>query len=208
MFYNADSGLYLTQYRAYDPVAGRWLSRDPIGEISKLRASTPSTSIIDALGSTPASMSSSGVYDGPNASDFHARYYNGVSQNAVGLADGMNLYSYVNDNPVLYSDPTGLVCGFLSCFAECVIRGDLLGIANLPLTIAGGTFPKSLVGLPTAPGTSPFTTIPSVITTVAGGPTAIGRPLRGLGCFASPLWLLYGNYLFYMEIYCAGVCAL
>ena len=33
MFYNADSGLYLTQYRAYDPVAGRWLSRDPIGEM-------------------------------------------------------------------------------------------------------------------------------------------------------------------------------
>jgi RHS repeat-associated protein len=32
MFYNADSGLYLTQFRAYDPVAGRWLSRDPIGE--------------------------------------------------------------------------------------------------------------------------------------------------------------------------------
>lgn len=30
MFYNADSGLYLTLYRAYDPVAGRWLSRDPI----------------------------------------------------------------------------------------------------------------------------------------------------------------------------------
>jgi RHS repeat-associated protein len=34
MFYNADSGLYLTQYRAYDPLAGRWLSRDPIGEAS------------------------------------------------------------------------------------------------------------------------------------------------------------------------------
>jgi RHS repeat-associated protein len=32
MFYNADSGLYLTTYRAYDPAAGRWLSRDPIGE--------------------------------------------------------------------------------------------------------------------------------------------------------------------------------
>jgi RHS repeat-associated protein len=32
MFFNADSGLYLTQYRAYDPVPGRWLSRDPIGE--------------------------------------------------------------------------------------------------------------------------------------------------------------------------------
>src|SRR6185312_1416381 len=28
MFYNAESGLYLTKYRAYDPVAGRWQSRD------------------------------------------------------------------------------------------------------------------------------------------------------------------------------------
>jgi RHS repeat-associated protein len=30
--YNADSGLYLAGHRAYDPVAGRWLSRDPAGE--------------------------------------------------------------------------------------------------------------------------------------------------------------------------------
>jgi RHS repeat-associated protein len=34
MFNNVESGLYLTQYRAYDPVAGRWLSRDPLGESS------------------------------------------------------------------------------------------------------------------------------------------------------------------------------
>jgi RHS repeat-associated protein len=34
MFFNADSGLYLTNYRAFDPVAGRWLSRDPIGEVA------------------------------------------------------------------------------------------------------------------------------------------------------------------------------
>ena len=33
MFYNADSGLYLTQYRAYDPGSGRWLSRDPIARL-------------------------------------------------------------------------------------------------------------------------------------------------------------------------------
>ena len=32
MFYNADSGLYLTKYRAYDSVSGRWSSRDPAGE--------------------------------------------------------------------------------------------------------------------------------------------------------------------------------
>jgi len=38
MFYNADSGLYLTRYRAYDPVAGRWLSRDPMGEMTDASA--------------------------------------------------------------------------------------------------------------------------------------------------------------------------
>jgi RHS repeat-associated protein len=34
MFHNADSGLDLTLYRAYDPTVGRWLSRDPLGEQS------------------------------------------------------------------------------------------------------------------------------------------------------------------------------
>src|SRR6185312_7489947 len=32
MFYNADSGLDLTKNRIFDPVAGRWLSRDRLGE--------------------------------------------------------------------------------------------------------------------------------------------------------------------------------
>lgn len=32
MFYHQQSGLYLTNYRAYDPRAARWLSRDPIAE--------------------------------------------------------------------------------------------------------------------------------------------------------------------------------
>ena len=32
LFNHQASGLNLTLYRAYDPVAGRWLSRDPIGE--------------------------------------------------------------------------------------------------------------------------------------------------------------------------------
>jgi RHS repeat-associated protein len=34
LFNHQPSGLNLTLYRAYDPVAGRWLSRDPIGEDS------------------------------------------------------------------------------------------------------------------------------------------------------------------------------
>jgi RHS repeat-associated protein len=31
--FQAELGLYLTHYRAYEPVLGRWLSRDPIGEL-------------------------------------------------------------------------------------------------------------------------------------------------------------------------------
>jgi RHS repeat-associated protein len=31
-YYHVPSGLYLTLYRAYDPISNRWLSRDPIGE--------------------------------------------------------------------------------------------------------------------------------------------------------------------------------
>jgi RHS repeat-associated protein len=34
MFYHQPSGLYLTRYRAYDPRFGRWLSRDPLGDVS------------------------------------------------------------------------------------------------------------------------------------------------------------------------------
>ena len=55
LFRHADSGLYLTHYRAYSPIHGRWLSRDPIHE-----------------------------------------------------AGGINLYAYVNGNPISNIDPLGL----------------------------------------------------------------------------------------------------
>jgi RHS repeat-associated protein len=36
MFHLPETGLYLTHYRLYDPNAGRWLNRDPIGETGGL----------------------------------------------------------------------------------------------------------------------------------------------------------------------------
>ena len=36
MYYHANSGLSLTQYRAYNPNLGRWISRDPLGESAGL----------------------------------------------------------------------------------------------------------------------------------------------------------------------------
>jgi RHS repeat-associated protein len=59
MFYNADSGLYLTQYRAYDPVPGRWLSRDALGELSETARSGTSMTVTETLGSTVALASNS-----------------------------------------------------------------------------------------------------------------------------------------------------
>ena len=35
-YYHARSGLYLTHYRVYSPTIGRWLSRDPIGEVGSV----------------------------------------------------------------------------------------------------------------------------------------------------------------------------
>jgi RHS repeat-associated protein len=50
MFYHADSGLYLTKFRAYDPVAGRWLSRDPMAEMSD-----PAGNLYPYVGGNPIS---------------------------------------------------------------------------------------------------------------------------------------------------------
>jgi RHS repeat-associated protein len=50
MFYHQDSGLYLTHYRAYDPRTGRWLSRDPLGEIA-------GTNLYAYVGGNPISYS-------------------------------------------------------------------------------------------------------------------------------------------------------
>jgi RHS repeat-associated protein len=39
-YYHARSGLYLAPYRAYNPTSGRWLARDPIGELGGINLYT------------------------------------------------------------------------------------------------------------------------------------------------------------------------
>jgi hypothetical protein len=93
MFYNVDSGLYLTFYRAYDPVPGRWLSRDPIGELGD---------------PTRGAAIRAGFY-----SPAWGRF---ISEDPIGFAGRINLYGYVNQSPTRFTDPTGLLTGLaLAC---------------------------------------------------------------------------------------------
>src|SRR5262249_27451818 len=69
MFYHADSGLDLAQYRAYDPRIGRWLGRDPLEEAAGTNlftyaASNP-ISLFDPLGLKGVSAGWGGVDVGP-----------------------------------------------------------------------------------------------------------------------------------------------
>jgi RHS repeat-associated protein len=101
MFYNADSGLYLTQYRVYDPASGRWLSRDPIGEISGQRDTTIPVLRGNLFGVT-AALSGAG-----RTSQNASRSFSAIDAlNA--LAGRSNLYAYVENVPVSQSDVIGL----------------------------------------------------------------------------------------------------
>jgi RHS repeat-associated protein len=79
-YYHVPSGLSLASFRPYDPQLGRWLSRDPFGELG---AETK------ALRKTP-------------------EYYILRATSAIDLA-APNLYEYVGNDAVDHNDPYGLV---------------------------------------------------------------------------------------------------
>jgi RHS repeat-associated protein len=125
LFYNADSGLYLTQYRAYDPVAARWLSRDPLDELGNQQGSTVTYLRMDLLGATVqlrSDMPPPELHDLPLGPDA------GINS----LAIGNNLYTYVDNNPVNNVDVNGL-CPIqpLNWAQRCIIAVALACGINL-----------------------------------------------------------------------------
>lgn len=66
---------------------------------------------------------------------FHARYYHPgigrfLQRDPAGLVDGMNLYQYVNSNPIGWIDPDGLKCQRDALRKEVALPGFVSGITK------------------------------------------------------------------------------
>jgi hypothetical protein len=113
MLYHADSGLYLTQYRAYDPRTARWLSRDPLGEFLEGRPSRLTTRFTGLPGyaredfSPPPKRLSRPSYMTNSMSQYQLLELIGRLPPSLRLFSP-NLYAYVGGNPVNRVDPLGL----------------------------------------------------------------------------------------------------
>ncbi len=96
LFFHEASGLYLAVFRVYDPAAGRWISRDPIGEEGgmNLYAYALSNPINndDSLGLNP-SISGFAKYELHKAIKFCAQPKNWISKELVSKVPGLQCFS-------------------------------------------------------------------------------------------------------------------
>jgi RHS repeat-associated protein len=103
-YYHQPSGMHLALYRAYDADLGRWIGRDPIGSV-------------ETLVSLTASSNSGAVLMGSRALAV------GLVPERVGRTP--NLYVYVNNNPMVYVDPSGLASTLRDVIYSLITAGAM-----------------------------------------------------------------------------------
>lgn len=147
MFKHSDSGLNLTQYRGYDPTNGRWISRDPINEIT-MRPRLPALDIDRFQGSSEREEFRLSEIDSLTTQSHDLR--------TAGLSEELNLYQYVESSPTMNVDPDGLATRKEKL--EAIIQAclELLGLYSNNIEIKGKTrSPLPPISRPSGPQAKP-----------------------------------------------------
>lgn len=137
-FYHRPSKLYITAHRVYSPKLARWLTRDPVDEPTfAMIPDQPETvgfltagklSAYTAAGAPPnpnLSVVASASNDPMVRSHLAKQTFGGAT---TGPQNNQNLYTYVNNNPLSYSDPSGLAAScpatnnndLQACYSKCI----------------------------------------------------------------------------------------
>ncbi len=112
MYVHQRSGLNLTPHRAYNPAIGRWLSRDPVHELGFNHSNVSQEPLepMDPRSELGASKMPSLRRLAANPV-IHAQLAAMKIPKVGNSYKEHNLYTYVVNNPVNFSDPSGLMMG-------------------------------------------------------------------------------------------------
>jgi RHS repeat-associated protein len=140
---DGETGFYQVRYRYLHPTLGRWLSRDPLGELwFELTMKTLSPDGTGDRNSTRALLDEEGGFN----------LYSYVTNNSSNRVDQLGLAGdYMPPYPGPRSAPPKMPCPWRDCWKNCMMQNGAnwaLGVLGAS-TLGGGTIPKLITaGMP------------------------------------------------------------